>query len=219
MGGRNVMMGNYESTPLERSWATISDVTGEKSWHRVLAAHTPGYSKLTQGQIDKAAMKYGVHFFFSHLGLSIERSAVKFFNFWQLERTFAAGMMQGLFGEIPKIAVLGITAMICGSYALVIFLAMYGLWVKPPAERWPHVLLLFGIAFTCLIHSVAFAHSRYHLPLIPILLVYAAAGVVHSSEIWSKRHSWRFLIASVCCLVLAGGWVREFVMVDLHHFQ
>ena len=49
-------------------------------------------------------MKYGVHFFFSHLGLSIERSVVKFFNFWQLERTFAAGMMQGLFGEIPKLA-------------------------------------------------------------------------------------------------------------------
>ena len=37
MGGRNAMMGNYEYTPLERNWATISIVQGEKQWHRVLA--------------------------------------------------------------------------------------------------------------------------------------------------------------------------------------
>lgn len=218
MGGRNVMMGNYEYTPLERSWATISDVTGEKAWHTVLAQHTPGYSQLTQGQIDKAAMKSGIRFFFSHLGLSIQRSIVKFFNFWQLERTFAAGMAQGLFGEIPKLTFFAVSLVICGSYALVLFLAIFGAGLAPPTNRWSHIVLLFGIAFSCLIHSVAFAHSRYHLPLIPILLVYAAAAVVQWKVIWAKRTSWAFAVASISCVVLVASWIRELVAVDLHHF-
>ncbi len=219
MGGRNVMMGNYEYTPQERSWATITDVTGERAWHKVLSEHTPDYSTLTQGQIDKAAMKYGITFFFSHLRLSIERSVVKFFNFWQLERTFIAGMSQGLFGDIPRLVMLGLAAAICGGYAIVILSALFGLWIVPPSKGWPHALLLFGMAFPCVIHSAAFAHSRYHLPLIPILLVYAAAAVVNWKSIWAKRPTWQFTMASVCCLLLVAGWVREFVLVDLHHFQ
>jgi hypothetical protein len=218
MGGRNVMMGNYEHTPLERSWATITDVRGEKAWHRVLAANTPGYSELTQGQIDKAAMKYGIKYFFAHPGVSIQRSLVKFFNFWQLERELVAGMMQGLFGNIPKFAILAMACVICGSYVLVIFLAVYGLWLFPPKTRWAHVLVLFAIGFTCLIHTAAFAHSRYHLPLIPILLAYAAVAVVNWKAVWSKRSTWQFALATVCCLLLVAGWVREFVVVDLHHF-
>lgn len=219
MGGRNVMMGNYEYTPLERSWATITDVTGEKAWHNVLAANTPGYHRLTQGQIDKAAMKYGIKFFFSHPGLSIKRSLVKFFNFWQLERTFVAGMMQGIFGDVPKNVILALAVILCGSYALMTFLAIYGILMVPPENRWAHWLLLFCIAFTCLIHTAAFAHSRYNMPLAPLLLVYAAACVSFRKEIWSRRRSWQFAMASLLCLMLVAGWVREFVMVDLHHFQ
>lgn len=218
MGGRNVMMGNYEYTPLERSWATISDVTGEKSWHIVLAANTPGYSGLTQGQIDKAAMKYGIKYFFNHPGISLKRSIVKFFNFWQLDRMFVAGLQRGIFGEMPKIAILGLAALICGSHALILFLAIYGLWMMPPANRWLHGLLLFGIAFTCLIHTAAFAHSRYQLPLIPILMVYAAAAAVNWKTLWEKRSTWTFTMATLCCILLVAGWVREFVMVDLKHF-
>ena len=218
MGGRNVMMGNYEYTPLERSWATITDVTGDKAWHEVLAANTPGYSGLTQGQIDKAAMKYGIKFFFAHPVLSVQRSVVKFFNFWQLDRAFVAGMMHGIWGEIPKTAILGLAMLICGSHAVVLFLATYGIWLLPPSNRWAHGLLLFGIAFTCLIHTAAFAHSRYQLPLIPILIVYAAVAAVNWKVVWSRRSTWPFAMATLCCLLLIVGWVREFVMVDLRHF-
>lgn len=219
MGGRNVMMGNYEYTPLERSWATISDVTGEKAWHRVLAANTPGYTELTQGQIDKAAMKYGIKYFFSHPEESLKRTLVKFFNFWQLERELVAGMMQGMFGTIPQLVILFLAGLICGSYVAAIFLALFGILVLPPENRWAHWLLLSGILFTCLIHTAAFAHSRYHLPLMPILLVYAAQALVHRKAVWAKKSSWQFGLAAVCCLVLFASWIREFVVVDLHHFQ
>ncbi len=54
MGGRNAMMGNYEHTPLERSWATIGIATGNEAWDMVLMHEDPqAFFAATQGQRDK----------------------------------------------------------------------------------------------------------------------------------------------------------------------
>lgn len=219
MGGRNVMMGNYEFTPIERSWATIESETGDRAWFMVLAAQTEGYGKLTQGQIDKAAMKYGVNYFFSNPGQSVLRSTVKFFNFWQLEREIVAGMMQGLFGPASRTAAVVVGLLVCGAYAATIFAAIFGLFMTPPSSRAVAWLLLAWVAFPCAIHTIAFAHSRYHLPFIPILAVFAAAALTQMPAIWNNRRSWAFAAASLVCCVLAASWVREFVMVDLKWFS
>jgi 4-amino-4-deoxy-L-arabinose transferase-like glycosyltransferase len=218
MGGRNVMMGNYEYTPLDRSWATIASQTGDRAWHTVLKAHTPNYSALTQGQIDKAAMKYGVNYFFAHPWQSLVRSTVKFFNFWQLDREIVAGVRQGDFGRASMIVTLALALLVCGAYAAVAFGASFGALASPPPHRASHLALVAWLAFPCAIHTVAFAHSRYHLPLIPILAVYAAAAFVNWRSIWERRRSWAFAGASLACVVLAASWVREFIMVDMTWF-
>jgi 4-amino-4-deoxy-L-arabinose transferase-like glycosyltransferase len=218
MGGRNVMMGNYEYTPLERSWATIESQTGDRAWYVVLGASLPQHGPLTQGQLDKAAMKYGVEYFFAHPQQSFARSIVKFFNFWQLEREIVAGLRQGFFGNVPRAATLALAILVCGAYAATIFAAIFGVCVAPPGSRGTLLLLLAWVAFPCAIHTVAFAHSRYHLPLIPILAVFAAAAYCSRREIWQRRRSWAFALATLACAILAGSWVREFVMVDLKWF-
>jgi 4-amino-4-deoxy-L-arabinose transferase-like glycosyltransferase len=216
MGGRNVMMGNYEYTPLDRSWATITTQTGARAWHRVLAQETPGYIQLTQGQIDKLAMRRGVHYFFEHPSQSLERSVAKFFNFWQLEREVVAGALQGIFGDLSRSTVLSIALVVCGGYAIAIFAAIIGVICVPPADRRAHALLLGWVLFPCLIHSIAFGHSRYHLPFMPILLVYAAAAVVHRRQlIRRKGHA---LAAALLCTLLSASWIREFIVVDLQWF-
>lgn len=217
MGGRNAMMGNYEHTPLERSWATISIVKGEKQWFRVLQNETPNYSELTQGQIDKVAMRHGMKFALTHPGLTIKRDIVRFFNFWQLERTLAAGALQGIFGDIPKVLILPAAALICGTYALVLFSAVFGLLFTPPEDRRMHGLLLLTIVFPCIIHTLIFAHSRYHLPIIPILMLYSVAAILNRRAIWEARRTWKFRIGVAVCLVFVLAWVRELVFVDLHH--
>src|SRR5690606_32165324 len=55
MGGRNFMMGNYEHTPLYRSWDAIS-MRGEEAWHSVLVAATDPGERDTQGKLDKLAL-------------------------------------------------------------------------------------------------------------------------------------------------------------------
>lgn len=218
MGGRNVMMGNYEHTPLERSWATITDVKGEKAWHRVLANATPGYSSLTQGQIDKLAMRYGIRYFFDHPAQSAQRCLVRFFNFWQLEREMLAGVHQGLWGKVSLWWEVLLALVIIGGYALVILSAIFGFFAAP--LHWKqNGLLLLWIALPCGVHTIAFAHSRYHLPLIPIVCLYTAVAL--SDFFCERRNRLAKVIwyATPLALLLIAGWIREIIMVDLAIFQ
>ena len=215
MGGRNAMMGNYEYTPLERSWATITLVTGEKSWDAVLRREHPEVKGMTQGQLDKVALKHGLHFVFTHPVLTAQRTMVRFFNFWQLERTLVAGAQQKLWGEVSKQRLVIMAIVICGSYAVVIFLAMFGLILVPPVDRRYGWLLVTSVAIPCLVHTAIFAHERYRLPSMPLIILFASAACVNYREIWSCRREWTFKLAAMGCVVLILGWVREVCFADL----
>jgi 4-amino-4-deoxy-L-arabinose transferase-like glycosyltransferase len=218
MGGRNVMMGNYEFTPLERSWATVSDVTGEKAWHRVLAQTTPEYSSLTQGQIDKLAMRYGIRYFFANPFQSAQRCLVRFFNFWQLEREIVAGVHQGLWGDVSRWTQILLLLLIMGSYAAVLLSSIFGLFSNTMSWK-QNLLLILWVALPCGVHTIAFAHSRYHLPLIPILCVYASYAMANCIGENSSRLKRAFWMAAPVALIVIAGWAREILMVDLAILQ
>lgn len=215
MGGRNAMMGNYEHTPTERSWATISDSVGDKAWHVVLLQELDGKPFDTQGQLDKLALAHGIRYVLNHPFTTLKRDIVKFFNFWQLERTFSAAASQGYFGTISKGTKLVVAAIFCGSCIAVLFAAMFGICVTPPRDVKQHVLLLMAILFPCAIHSLIFAHERYRLPMMPLMILYAAAAIVGWRVVWERRGTLSFRVASGLCLLLTAGWLRELVMVDL----
>ena len=58
--------------------------------------------------------------------------------------------------------------------ALVV-LGAAGIWLAAPPDWRLHVLLLLPVVVTMGAHTIVFGHSRYHLPLMPILALYAAA--------------------------------------------
>lgn len=214
MGGRNAMMGNYEYTPTERSWATISDVTGEQAWHRVLSHENHGPPVKTQGQLDKRALAHAIHYVLANPGVTIKRDAVKFFNFWQLERTFVAAARSGYFGEISLVTTGLLAIVTCGLSAVVLLAAIFGVCCVPPRDLRDHLFLVGSILFPCAIHSLIFAHERYRLPIMPLLFLYTAAAIVDWRGIWQRRQSLGFRIAVGLCLILSIGWLRELVMVD-----
>jgi 4-amino-4-deoxy-L-arabinose transferase-like glycosyltransferase len=216
MGGRNAMMGNYEYTPLERSWATISDVTGEQAWYRVLAREHPEDATRTQGQLDKLALHHALDFMWTHPWLTAQRDVVKFFNFWQLEREFPAAARDGYFGELAAVTSLALAAIFCGSYAAVLLIGLFGVCCVPPIDLRNHFFLVMSILFPCAVHTLIFAHSRYHLPVIPLLTVYSAAAIVYRQAIWQRRRTWGFLIATALSMMVAVGWFRELVFVDFN---
>jgi 4-amino-4-deoxy-L-arabinose transferase-like glycosyltransferase len=216
MGGRNVMMGNYEHTPLWRAWDAIS-ISGERAWYRVLARRYDGFRELTQGQRDKLAMREGVRFMVANPALTAQRDVVKFFNFWQLEREVVAAAGRGLFGELPTAAVLLITLLVFGSYALLMVGAIVGAIAAPPADWRAHLACGLMVAFLCALHTAVFAHSRYHLPLVPIMACYAAQAIVARREIWAQRRK-RFWSAAAVAGVFVAAWLFEIVYVDFEKF-
>lgn len=214
MGGRNAMMGNYEFTPTERSWATISDVTGEKSWIKVLQREARGESLGTQGQIDKRALSHAIRHVLANPVTTLKRDVVKFFNFWQLERTFVAAARNGYFGE-ARAAIVVAAVLTTATSAALLLAAVFGICCAPPANWRDHVFLVGSILFPCVIHSLIFAHERYRLPVMPLLSLFAAAALTDWPQIWEHRRSWEFRTAVVLSVILILGWVREIAMVDL----
>jgi 4-amino-4-deoxy-L-arabinose transferase-like glycosyltransferase len=218
MGGRNLMMGNYEYTPLYRAWDAIS-LHGEKSWHGVLAAEYPGYDRLTQGQRDKLAMRRGLQYMLAHPWLTLKRSTVKFFNFWQLDRAIVAGAARGWWGVQSRSTALLLAVLIMGSFTLAVLAAVFGFALRPAQEVRFHWFLLLLLGFTCALHTVVFAHSRYLLPMMPVLFIYTAAALTDLPGIWRNRGQTRFVLAVAIGLILLSSWLVEICVIDLQHVR
>jgi 4-amino-4-deoxy-L-arabinose transferase-like glycosyltransferase len=213
MGGRNFMMGNYEYTPLYRAWDAIS-MADDRAWDSVLARAEPTYPQTTQGQRDKLALRYGLRYVFANPGQTLHRTIVKFCNFWQLERELVASVSRGNWGVGHRSVVLGLGFVIVGAYVAAMIAGIFGFVLTRPRISGMSGFVFLLIAFVCLVHSVVFGHSRYHLPLIPLLIIYAAAAIVQWREIWDRRTQKAFWLASAACLLLAGIWGWELIFVE-----
>jgi 4-amino-4-deoxy-L-arabinose transferase-like glycosyltransferase len=218
MGGSNFLMGNYKHTPLHRSWDAIS-IKGERSWDREVIAAYPPSERVTQGQFDKLALRQGLKFVRENPWLTFHRDVIKFFDFWGLDRELVAGAGQGLFGPMPKLVVLLLTMIIFGTYAAAMLLGVFGMVLTPLADRRLHWFLLLVIAFICGMHTLVFGHSRYHLPVMPLVMVFSASALVSGRELWQAPRRWSFWLAGSLCAVLVAGWLWTLAAGDLERFM
>jgi hypothetical protein len=211
------MTGNYEYTPLYRAWEAIG-IEGDQNWDNVLAAADPTVRGMTQGQKDKRAMSYGVDFIKNHPGLSVQRMSVRAIQFWGLERELIKGATDVRwwgFDTLPKAAVYPFSALILAVYVLAMLTGIFGIFMAAPDDRRLHWFFLLVIVFVWGLHTVVFSHSRYHLPLMPLVLMYSASALVHARDIWQRRRSMRFAASCGLCIVLVVGWAWVDVAVYL----
>jgi 4-amino-4-deoxy-L-arabinose transferase-like glycosyltransferase len=213
MGGRNFMMGNYRHTPLYRSWDAIS-LQGDQSWVHELHASCPPAERRTQGQVDQQALRLGLQFVKDNPGLTFKRDVIKFIQFWGLERELLAAVGRGYYGETSLPVFVGLTLLIFGSYTLALLAGVFGAVVARPADWQSHLLLLLVIAQVCGVHTLVFGHSRYHLPLMPLVLVFTAGAWVHARDIWQRRGRGPFWLACAVGSVFIAGWFYEILVID-----
>src|SRR5207248_14951 len=107
----------------------------------------PSDSTLTQGQIDKLAMKYGLEYVARHPAQTLQRDIAKLFHFWQLERETIAGLWQGYWGKLSLVAVLLVAAWILGAYVVTVLSGVHGAVTRPPRQWTSHAFLLLIITF------------------------------------------------------------------------
>ena len=212
MGGMNLRMGNYEYTPDDRMWDAVS-LTGEKSWVHGISDDL-GTGEITEGQKEKWAQRKAIEYMRSHPGETLRRSLIKFADFWGLEREFMAGVQQGMYSPPLWFNVLA-SAAILVAYALVAVLGAAGIWMAAPRDTRMHVILLLPILVLVGAHTIVFGHSRYHLPLMPIFGLYAAAFVVERAPSFAIARRPALIGAAASIVVLISVWMRQIVLTDL----
>jgi hypothetical protein len=206
------MMGNYEYTPTFRAWAAI-ETQGAQAWYSVLAQADPLSKGVSQGAKDKRAMRHGLRYILQHPMETMKRDLVKLANFWGLEREVLAGVARGVYGDLPGWHVAGLTAAILGAYIGATLLGVFGAWTVPSAQPRAQAFVVLVMAVLCGAHTLTFGHSRYHLPLMPLVLIFAAAAIVQRDLLRAAVRTWPFRAALAMAGLLVVVWAVELAVV------
>ncbi len=133
-------------------------------------------------------------------------------RFWRIDRSLSAAAVQGLIGPIPRAVALGLAVCFGGYYVLLILLGVAGGILRPPPDRVQLALILSFFVLLMGVHALTIGHSRYHIPLMPFVAVFAARLVVVPSR--SEKRG-RLVWVAIVSLVLVVSWANTFVAVDL----
>jgi 4-amino-4-deoxy-L-arabinose transferase-like glycosyltransferase len=206
-GGIVFYEGNYEHTPLDRPWRAHA-LDSDLKVRRLLP------EGLSEGERQKVAFQRGVSFMKENPGLTVHRSLVKMANVWGLEREVVGVLLKGDYGSIGRLGTLAICGAIFGIYGLTVLAGVTGLCFAVAARPVNpfHLFVAVLAAFVTLAHAPAFGHPRFHLPLMPLLGIYAAYA-------WTTRHAigraWRglpFKVAVALAGLLGVVWLREIAL-------
>ena len=163
-------------------------------------------------------MKKALAYMLEQPALTLKRAIIKCANLWGLEREIIAAWQQGLY-QPPRWFVIFGTLAITLSYVALVLLASLGMFLARPADRRAHLFCLLLVAFISGLHTITFGHSRYHLPFIPLLLLYAAAAV-HNQSWWCFREGFRQAAAPIAVWVSLGAiWGREVLLIDTNRIR
>ncbi len=212
MGGLNLRMGNYEFTPEDRMWDAVS-LPPELAWSHALGVEHADAAQWTDGQRDKWASRRAIQYMTAHPATTIRRAALKFADFWGLEREYVAGLRSGKYPAPVWFAVGSSTAVLL-AYAAAMVLGCVGLFNSNVEDWRMHVVPLLALVWICAIHTVVFGHSRYHLPVMPIVLIYAAAAI--HERLWRRWSpaTWRGFATATTIVIFAVVWSREVLFRD-----
>jgi 4-amino-4-deoxy-L-arabinose transferase-like glycosyltransferase len=211
MGGLNMYMGNYEHTPLNRAWAAV-DLQGDKAWYY---GHEQALSGMNEAQKQKWATKQAATYMSNHKLLTLERTLIKAANLWGLEREVLGVIINGHYPELNKKAALLVTTpAIFLSYCIVIVGSVFGLCHNMNLRNFGLVFLMLIMIYFTGVHALTFGHSRYHLPLIPLLGIFASWSLLNFRAIWCNRNSLRFKLSLASSAGFLLIWFREVILVE-----
>ena len=70
------------------------------------------------------------------------------------------------------------------------------------------------VGYLTAMHSIGFGHSRYHLPLIPWLTIFASWALIHFKDIWGKRNLLSFRVSIMVLVIFVIIWMRVIIFGD-----
>ncbi len=211
MSGLNLWMGNSAATPEDRMWDGVHQGAAEAFAAAISADLGPG--PLSEGQKDRWGRQAALSYMLAHPGVTLRRSVLKLGDLWGLDREFVGGSARGFF-QLSAAVMIPLTLLVVGAFPLVAASAIVGgVLVEWPRPR-EHVVVVLLVLYVCAMHSLVFGHPRYRLPLMPFLMIYAAAGLVFAHRRQLAASAWRSMAAVGLLTGLCATWGREIFVRD-----
>jgi 4-amino-4-deoxy-L-arabinose transferase-like glycosyltransferase len=211
MDFQHLRFGNQENTPDERMWAGAHTTGGADDLPPKVTL-APG-QRLSDGLKDHQALRDAVGFVTAHPWTTIRRSLIKFSDLWGLEREFVGGIEWGIY-DLPSWFALVASVLIGGAYAVAALMGAAGIWLAAPERRVQIAMLLPVLSITAA-HTLAFGHSRYHIPLMPLFILYGTALASMAGRVsWRQYRPALIAGATIAVVVLLSIWIRQIALVD-----
>ena len=117
---------------------------------------------------------------------------------------------RGCYGEPALWAVRLVLVSTLLAYLGIVIGSLFGITTSPDLRR--RLLPVLVLSIIAVVHILAQASSRYRLPLMPLLMVYAAAWATAGFPL--RRLSPRSLVACALCLAILLGWCVPYFWND-----
>jgi 4-amino-4-deoxy-L-arabinose transferase-like glycosyltransferase len=215
VGGITFYLCNNEKAPLIRSSSLFFEKQiGDEYYYETLLPELDGLSETEKNEIvTRKAFEY----MWDNPGATLIRMLGRFVDFWGQERLVINHILSGYYGEMPIVSTLLIIAAVFGAYTFVIVGASFGYFFTK--LRVFDIFGLFFIAYYTAMHLLVFAHPRYHMPLLPFIVIMAVRGLVSRDEIFSQWKTRRFAGAAGVVVVFVITWIVGLFFFDAKFFQ
>lgn len=202
-GGLNFYRANSPWTPMVRIWEFM-DLPGDQHPD----AHLP--PTRSERERQQVATRAALAYIAAHPGAFLVRAVRKMEDLWTPDRCLLGAVRAGYYGPVPffLLALLGL--LVFGSYWTVTSLGVLGLGFTrfTPLSQWTVWL----VGYFLFVHALTFGHSRFHLPLMPFLAIFAALLLVEGRAHWRERWtipSGQRLAAALAFVLLVVTWIGQ----------
>jgi len=215
VGGITFYLCNNEKAPLIRSSSLFYEKQiGEEYYYETLLPELDGLSETEKNEIvTRKAFEYML----ANPGATLVRMLGRFVDFWGQERLVINHVLAKYYGDITQTGVIIIVAAVFGSYSLIMIGACFGCFFSK--LRAFDVFGLLFIAYYTAMHLLVFAHPRYHMPLLPLLILMAARACASRNEITAKLKTWRFAGAAGLAAVFVIIWIVGLFVFDAKYLE
>jgi len=199
-GGHNLLVGN---NPWARGNVDL----------RVNKKLNDRYWRNCRDDAERAAVGYrkGLEYVLDHPVRFAVLGVRKIGYLYGLEiRDLSWAYSRNYFGVVPRPILIPAAILILVSFPLLAVMALRGMLVpaggasgRPGA--W--ALLLCALLYLTAVHFAVFGESRFHLPLVPIMAIYAARLALPGDMLSPKKAVPRALIAALVAILLAANWI------------
>ena len=174
---------------------------------------------------DKLFYKKGLEFIKENPSKFLVLSIKKFAYFWGFILPFFTCYLYDYFiNPIPKGLFMVLAPLTVLPYAIVLPFAIFGIIFYQKRDRKAYLLFLL-IFYYILIHSIILGSARYHLPLVPFSIIFAAYGACSMNRVRSEiklgdsatKSKLMLFFIVIILLILSWYYSTSYYITDIQH--